>query len=900
MRQGFAGAVVAVVMATALGTTTGIVRAQSASFVERAGTQLTLDGAPYRFTGINIYNANNLSGCWYTLGSGPQLGESLDELGAGAKVIRAWFFQALATSGGARDWSGIDHTIAAAKARGVRVIATLGNQWADCDGPAGGAGAYKDEAWYTGGYTQPDPAGTVSYRAWVAEIVARYADEPTILAWQLLNEAEVKPTKDGGCSVGAAGILKDFATDVSGLVKSIDANHLVSLGTIGGGQCGAQDTEYQDVHDVATIDLCEYHDYGSPTVEIPGDQWNGLQRRLDQCNALGKPLFVGELGIDPDDLPQNRQPWFPLYERAHALEVKLRGQYEAGVAGGLLWAWNANGSTEDNFDIGPGDPMLPLLALANTPSAGSIERLSVAGDGTQGNARSVRPHFSSDGRYVVFSSEATNLGPNVAPHPGCGGLHAFLKDRATGAVELISVDSNEVPLDGYCGNVAFGISDNGRYVLFQTDAYRSAGGQFVGEDIMVRDRVTGTTRNLTAGANGNRNSNGFLTYNGRYAIFTSDASNLVVGTAACPFHLRMYIYDLATDEVELASVDDPAGPCVGNGSNVAEVSEDGRYVAFQTDASLVPEDTSPPGGLVVYLRDLDTDAITLVSREEDGTGAYGFDPTISGDGRFVAFASESSRIVPEDTNGLGGNQRGYDVFVYDRVADANERVSLDSGGHELEQSFRPSLSAGGRFVAFSSGIPAEKQGRNVSDLLIRDRVAGTTERVVGAGGLAGGGGELPRITPDGRFVAFGSGGAYFVPGDTNGTSDIFLHERTGPRDTGGVVDPPPPAADHQLTDRPDDRPGKQVHVMYVIPSDGEDRELDLDGTLVHTVDSFQRWLAEQTGGRSLRLDTFAGELDVTFFRLSQTDEEIGARGAFVRDAIEQGLEDAGFQAPTKR
>ena len=130
----------------------------SSSFVTRSGTQLRLDGQAYRFTGINIYNANNASGCWYPLSNGPDLGASLDAIGGGAKVIRAWFFQALATSAGARDWNGIDHTLSVAAAHGVRVIATLGNQWIHCDGPAGGAGSYKDDAWYTNGYKQPDPA----------------------------------------------------------------------------------------------------------------------------------------------------------------------------------------------------------------------------------------------------------------------------------------------------------------------------------------------------------------------------------------------------------------------------------------------------------------------------------------------------------------------------------------------------------------------------------------------------------------------------------------------------------------------------------------------------------------------------------------------------------------------
>ena len=83
--------------------------------------------------------------------------------------------------------------------------------------------------------------------------------------------------------------LVDWATDVSGLVKSIDANHLVSLGTIGSGQCGADGPRYQAVHAIPTIDLCEYHDYGAPDVGVPGDEFNGLQLRIDQCDALNKP-----------------------------------------------------------------------------------------------------------------------------------------------------------------------------------------------------------------------------------------------------------------------------------------------------------------------------------------------------------------------------------------------------------------------------------------------------------------------------------------------------------------------------------------------------------------------------------------------------------------------------------
>jgi DNA-binding beta-propeller fold protein YncE len=319
-------------------------------FVERAGTHLFLQGNPYRFTGLNIYNANSDGDCWYAMSSGSTLGDSLDAIGSGKEAIRAWFFQSLATSAGQRDWSAFDHTLSVARAHGVKVIATLTNQWGDCE-----AGGYKTDSWYTGGYKQADPGGTVSYRDWVSEVVTRYRNDPTILAWQLVNEAEVKPSRDASnCSLNAAATLKSFATDVSGLAKSVDPNHLVSLGTMGGGQCGAQSAEYSDVHSVPTIDLCEYHDY-EPQAPMPGDQWNGLQVRIDQCNALDKPLFVGETGIIPNDVGGT------LQSRADALDAKLQAQFSAGIVGDLEWAWSALGSTLGDYDVGAGDPVLGVL-----------------------------------------------------------------------------------------------------------------------------------------------------------------------------------------------------------------------------------------------------------------------------------------------------------------------------------------------------------------------------------------------------------------------------------------------------------------------------------------------------------------------------------------------------------
>ena len=335
-----------------------------AGFVQAAGTSLSVNGQPYRFTGINIYNAANGAGCWYPMTGGSTLGDSLSAISAsgGPVAMRAWFFQGLATSGGVRDWSGFDHTLAVAAAHGTRVIVTLANQWPDCDGVDGGAGSYKDSTWYAGGYEQADPvSGFESYKDWVAEIVSRYKDNPTILAWQLLNEAEVKPSQSStSCSPNASVLLKNFATDVSGLIKQIDPNHLVSLGTIGGGQCGTSGPEYQDVYSVPTLDLCEYHDYGSPTTPMPGDQFNGLAVRLNQCEALGKPLFVGETGITSPGEASS------LTARAADFQAKFAAQFGTGVVGELAWAWNKDGSV-GSYDIGPGDPTLAVLAHPGAP-----------------------------------------------------------------------------------------------------------------------------------------------------------------------------------------------------------------------------------------------------------------------------------------------------------------------------------------------------------------------------------------------------------------------------------------------------------------------------------------------------------------------------------------------------
>ena len=254
--------------------------------------RLVLDGQPYTFTGMNIYNANSTGDCWHSMAGGQGLRRALRDIGGGQEVFRAWFFQSLATRGGERDWRAFDRTLRLAKARGQKVIVVFADQWSACERPS-----RRWASFYASGYRkQVDPGTTRTYRRYVAEVVKRYRADPTVLMWQLVNEAEIG-APNGTCA--PASVLRDFAADMSSLIKQLDPHHLVSLGTIGGQQCGMRGSGYRAIHAVPGIDVCEVHDYSAPSVGLPRDRGYGIARRIHECTGLGKPIFIGEVGFPP-------------------------------------------------------------------------------------------------------------------------------------------------------------------------------------------------------------------------------------------------------------------------------------------------------------------------------------------------------------------------------------------------------------------------------------------------------------------------------------------------------------------------------------------------------------------------------------------------------------------------
>ncbi|MDQ1535490.1 MAG: hypothetical protein QOF28_3251 [Actinomycetota bacterium] len=269
-----------------------------------------------------------------------------------------------------------------------------------------------------------------------------------------------------------------------------------------------------------------------------------------------------------------------------------------------------------------------------------------------------------------------------------------------------------------------------------------------------------------------------ISADGRYVAFESFASNLVAGdTNDVP---DVFVRDNVTGTTSRVSVSSAEGQG-DDSSNSPAISADGRYVAFFSLASnLVAGDTNFEYD--VFVRDTvagTTSRASVNSSGVEGNGSSPYKPSISADGRYVAFGSFASNLVAGDTNDV------LDVFVRDTVAGTTRRASVDSAEVQgNENSFHPAISASGRYVAFDSGatnlVPNDINGLN-SDIFVRDTVAGTTARVsVDSAEVQGNDGSYDAaISADGRYVTFYSGATNLVAGDTNGFSDVFVRDTIG-------------------------------------------------------------------------------------------------------------------------
>jgi Tol biopolymer transport system component len=451
--------------------------------------------------------------------------------------------------------------------------------------------------------------------------------------------------------------------------------------------------------------------------------------------------------------------------------------------------------------------------------SGTTDRVSIATDGTQGNGDSLVPAISADGRYVAFASAATNL---VAGDTN-GVYDVFVRDRQLGTTERVSLSpsGSQLTLDsGYGTGFGFdeplgvSISADGRFVAFGSQTLEvyvrdrqnattddvtemsfgspyhpsiSADGRYVAFhaagathfQVYVKDRQTSTFELISVATN-NLDGNGDSSFpsisaDGRYVTFVSTATDLVAGDTNGFWDI--FLRDRLNGTTELVSVSTNgtqgnAGVLLGYTAPDRPISGDGRYVVFATEATNL--DASGVAG--AFLRDRQSGTTVRLVFEANGAPGTGYDLSISADARFVAFTSIDSHLVGVDVNGFP------DVFALDRQTNSLQFASVGIPNQANSFSDQPAISADGRCVVFRSNAShlVPQDTNTWYDLFVYDRPSGNLEWVSPKpnGTAANGPSEYPVISSDGRYVAFQSYASDLVAGDTNNTGDIFLRDRT--------------------------------------------------------------------------------------------------------------------------
>jgi Tol biopolymer transport system component len=406
-------------------------------------------------------------------------------------------------------------------------------------------------------------------------------------------------------------------------------------------------------------------------------------------------------------------------------------------------------------------------------SAQTTQRVSVSTSWAQGSFPSTSPSISGDGRFVAFQSDA----PELVAGDTNACTDVFVRDRAQAATVRVSVGSGGVEGDGASREAA--ISADGRFVAFTSSAASLVPGDAnLAADVFVRDLSSGTTERVSVDSGGaeasGESERPAISADGRFVAFASLAPDLVQGDANGTWDV--FVRDRLTGTTERVSVD--ASGAEGNGeSRDPSISADGRLVAFWSSATnLVAGDSN--GRDDVFVRDREDGVTKRVSLESTGGQANDSSrsPRISADGSCVAFSSLASNLVTGDSN------QAADVFVRDVPAGLTVRVSLSGVDSEANShSFVGSISADGRIVAFESFATnlVEDDSNGESDVFVRDRADTRTERasIALGGAQALGPSNGPSISADGRLVAFASRAANLAAGDGNEIDDVFVRDR---------------------------------------------------------------------------------------------------------------------------
>ncbi|HVE62794.1 MAG TPA: hypothetical protein VNB94_03180 [Mycobacteriales bacterium] len=505
--------------------------------------------------------------------------------------------------------------------------------------------------------------------------------------------------------------------------------------------------------------------------------------------SFGVPVYFAESAHDHVGDGQTQTHPVGLFSSAFPYDTSAT-RIELRRGSQLLYERNRNGKPR----------VTGLSVTGGSTGTGGTEfrRISEAADGSQSDGFSSSSDVSGDGKFVAFESDAANLVPGDTNE----NTDVFVRDRDTGAVELISrsMGATGTPGDSYSINPS--ISADGRYVAFESFASNLvADDTNVEPDVFRYDRQTGDVIRVSVGVNDSQ-ATGYsydpeISGDGQFVVFSSDATDLVTGDTNA--ETDVFLRNLGRGTTERVSVG--SAGLEANGDS-ATVSDDGRYVAFRSSAASLGVD-SAYGGSQIFRLDRATDTTIAVSVDPEGALGDGFsgDPVITPDGSAVVFESSATNLVGEgDTGGF------TDIFLRTIDPGNTERVSVAAeGGEAVGDSFRPDISDDGRFVAFASqavNLAASDSGRD-TDVFLRDRQLGTTEHITvvptatpgpspspnpSPGEIFEGGcdgpcpnGNDPAVDGAGGVVSFTSS-QQFVEEDTNGQNDVYVRAaRPAPR-----------------------------------------------------------------------------------------------------------------------
>jgi len=423
------------------------------------------------------------------------------------------------------------------------------------------------------------------------------------------------------------------------------------------------------------------------------------------------------------------------------------------------------------------------LALAG-PSPQRTVRVRLATAGNP-NGPSAEPALSADARRVAFTSAATNLTPQAGG--GAAARNVFVYDQGSGAVELASAGLGGAAADASSGQPVLN-ADGGLLAFASRATNLVAGDRNRSSDVfaLLPDKRLVRASVARAGQEGNGPSTEpDLSADGRLLVFTSRADNLVDGDTNNGDDV--FVRDIASGAIALVSAGRGGEPAEGD-SRAPAISANGRFVSFSSDASnLAAGDRN--GRQDVFVRDLATGRTRLVSVARGGRSGQnlalaGGRPQVSdvsGDGRRVVFESDATNLAGRDRN------RRTDVFVRDTVSGSTRRVSVSTTNEEASGgSYLPTITPDGRFVAFGSladdlvaedargpGVFIRELAREttvVADVTARGRLRGREHKAPPRG--------RPSLSADGATAAFVSSASNLAGGDTNRLADVFLRRLT--------------------------------------------------------------------------------------------------------------------------